>query len=381
MIFGAEEKPQTLGLILLAAFVGLLGWYFYAGYIGRQVSWKVQVKTLTSHDDLFAIDGQRDGNQAAVGRFGMILLTHDGGKTWQEQASGTSRALSAISFADHQHGFIVGSGGTILATRDGGVTWKTQSSGTKEQLLEVYASSPTAAHVVGAFGTLLSTSDGGATWRKHELSWNRLIPLITKVSGILEPNLNSIYFVNPEMGWIVGEFSLVLKTTDGGRRWTSQTYGGDRPQLFAVMFRDERIGWSVGQQGADLKTTDGGQNWIAVDIGTRRNLYGISFQAEHGLIVGEGVVLASQDAGSNWRKLESVPEERWLSGVAIKNRQAIVMGQAGTIRVLDLDLSTRAPSSTGGSRSGFRPTGVPEGATSLPVGLHKKTLRREAAAR
>ena len=336
MIFGAEEKPQTLGLILLAAFVGLLGWYIYAGYIGRQLSWKVQVKTLTSHDDLFAIDGQRDGNQAAVGRFGMILLTHDGGKTWQEQASGTSRALSAISFADHQHGFIVGSGGTILATRDGGVTWKTQSSGTKEQLLEVYASSPTAAHVVGAFGTLLSTSDRGATWRKHELSWNRLIPLITKVSGILQPNLNSIYFVNPEMGWIVGEFGLVLKTTDGGRRWTPQTYGGDRPQLFAVMFRDERIGWSVGQQGAVLKTTDGGRNWIAVDIGIRRNLYGISFQAEHGLIVGEGIVLASQDAGSNWRKLESVPEERWLSGAAIRNRQAIVVGQAGTLRVFDL---------------------------------------------
>lgn len=267
----------------------------------------------------------------------MILLTHDGGKTWQERASGTSRTLSAISFADHRHGFIVGSGGTILTTSDGGVTWKAQPSGTREHLLGVYASSPTAAHVVGAFGTLLSTPDGGATWRKQELSWDRLIPLITKDSGMLEPNLNAVYFVSPETGWIVGEFGLVLKTSDGGRTWISQTYGGDRPQLFAVMFRDKLTGWSVGQQGTVLKTADGGRNWIAVHIGTRRNLYGISFEAERGLIVGEGIVLVSQDGGSSWRKLESVPEERWLSGVAIKNRQAVVVGQAGTIRALDLN--------------------------------------------
>ena len=337
MIFGAEEKPQALGLVLLAAFFGLLGWYYSASYIGRQVSWRVQERMLTGHDDLFAVDGQRDGNQAAVGRFGMILLTHDGGKTWQERASGTSRALSAISFADHQHGFIVGGGGTILATSDGGATWRAQLSGTREHFLGVYASSPVAAQAVGAFGTLLSTSDGGATWRKHELSWDRLIPNITKDSGSLEPNLNAVYFANPEMGWIVGEFGLVLKTTDGGRTWTSQTYGSDRPQLFAVMFRDKLTGWSVGQQGTLLKTTDGGRNWIAVDIGTRRNLYGISFEDERGLIVGEGIVMASQDNGAIWTRSESMPEERWLSGVAIKNRQAIVVGQAGAIRVLDLN--------------------------------------------
>ena len=337
MNFGVEEKALTPGLILLAAFVALLGWYFWANYVGRQGSWQVQERMLTGHDDLFAIDGRHDGNQAAVGRFGTVLLTRDGAKTWQEQPSGTSRALSAISFADHQHAFIVGSGGTILTTSDGGVTWRAQRSGTREHLLGVYASSPVAAHVVGAFGTLLSTSDGGATWRKHELSWDSLIPLIIKDSGILEPNLNSVYFVNPQTGWIVGEFGLVLKTTDGGRTWISQTYGGDRPQLFAVIFRDEWIGWSVGQQGTLFKTTDGGQRWADIDIGTRRNLYGISFEAERGLIVGEGVVLASQNEGSSWRKLESVAEERWLSGVAIRNRQAIVVGQAGTIRVLDLD--------------------------------------------
>ena len=36
------------------------------------------------------------------------------------------------------------------------------------------------------------------------------------------------------------------------------------------------------------------------------------------------------------------------------------------------DPSTRAPALAGGSCSGFRPAGVPEGVTGLPVGLHKE---------
>ena len=45
------------------------------------------------------------------------------------------------------------------------------------------------------------------------------------------------------------------------------------------------------------------------------------------------------------------------------------------------DPSTRTPGQGGGSRSGFRPTGVPEGAPGLPVGIHKiEADRRQPAA-
>jgi len=43
---------------------------------------------------------------------------------------------------------------------------------------------------------------------------------------------------------------------------------------------------------------------------------------------------------------------------------------------LQIDPSTQAPALAGGSGSGFRPTGVVEGATGLPVGLHKKGVGR-----
>ena len=333
------EKTQysLMGVVLLAAFVVLLGWYFSASYIGYRVPPKIQEKVVTVHDDLLAIDGRHNGNKVTVGKFGLIFLTQDGGKTWQRRPSGTTKALSGVSFADHEHGFIAGSGGTLLATDDGGATWRAQNSGTKDQLLGVYALSPAQVFAVGAFGNLLSTSDGGRSWSKHELKWDRLIERIVKESGYVEPNLNAVYFSSSENGWVVGEFGLVLHTKDAGNTWVSQRYGSDLPQLYAIQFRDGRSGWAIGQAGTLIQTRDGGQHWLPVELGTKRDLYAFSLEDERGVIVGDGIVLVSHDGGSSWRRMESIPEDQWLSGVALKSSEAIAVGRAGTTQLISLD--------------------------------------------
>jgi len=333
-----EERKRVLtGVLLLAAFVGVLGWYFLASYLGHRQSLQIQEKSLTVHDDLLAIDGRHNGNKVTVGKFGLILLTKDGGETWQRRPSGTTKTLSAVCFADHEHGFVVGSGGTLLATVDSGVTWQPQNSATKDHLLAVYALSPARVFAVGAFGTLLSTSDSGRGWSKHELKWDTLIERIVKESGYVEPNLNSIYFSSPKIGWIVGEFGLVLHTRDGGQTWISQRYGSELPQLYAVKFLDDRRGWAVGQAGNLIQTSDGGQHWSPVELNTKRDLYHVSLENERGVIVGDGVVLVTLDGGSSWKSMGSNPEDRWLSGVALKSSEAIAVGQAGRTQLLALD--------------------------------------------
>jgi photosystem II stability/assembly factor-like uncharacterized protein len=333
-----EERKRVLtGRFLLAAFVGVLGWYFLASYLGHRQSLQIQEKSLTVRDDLLAIDGRHNGNKTTVGKFGLILLTKDGGKTWQRRPSGTTKTLLAVSFADHEHGFIVGSGGTLLATVDSGATWQPQNSATKDHLLGVYALSPARVFAVGAFGTLLSTSDTGRSWSKHELKWDTLIQRIVKENGYVEPNLNAIYFSSPEIGWIVGEFGLILHTRDGGQTWISQRYGSELPQLYAVKFLDDLRGWAVGQAGNLIQTRDGGQDWSAVELETKRDLYHVSLESERGIIVGDGVVLVTHDGGSSWKSMGSNPEDRWLSGVALKSSEAIAVGQAGTTQLLALD--------------------------------------------
>jgi photosystem II stability/assembly factor-like uncharacterized protein len=330
-----KASYTVAGVVLLAVFVGFLGWFFWASYIGHTKVVTVQERMLTVHDDLLAIDGRHDGNKVAVGKFGLIFLSKNG-KSWQQTPSGTNKTLSAVSFADHQHGFVVGSAGTVLATDDGGMTWRAQNSTTKDQLLGIHALSPLHVFAVGAFGSLISTSDGGRIWSKHELKWDSLIQRIVTEGGYVEPNLNAVYFSSPENGWVVGEFGLVLHTQDGGKTWNSQRYGLDFPQLYAVQFRDDRQGWAIGQNGNLIRTTNGGQRWSAVEIPTSRDLYDASIERERGVIVGDGVVLISLDGGSSWKSPRSQPEDQWLSGVVLKSTEAIAVGRAGTIQLFTL---------------------------------------------
>lgn len=82
----------------------------------------------------------------AVGHFGTILRTTDGGTTWTKQNSGTTINLWGVCFIDSNTGFVVGSvfytnhGGTrvgqhiILKTTDGGINWVQKSGITNGEI-------------------------------------------------------------------------------------------------------------------------------------------------------------------------------------------------------------------------------------------------------
>lgn len=340
----AGKQRAWRGLVLLAALVGPLAWYSRAIYRAGHDPIPRREKRLTPHDALLDVHLRGSGRGWIAGKYGLMLHTEDGGESWKVQEAGTTRTLTSVSFADDRHGFTVGSEGLVLATTDGGLSWKTRSSGTREHLLGVQALSQTKACAVGAFGTILYTADGGAVWKQPRLCWEKLIPRLIQELGYLEPNLNAVCFVRPEVGWIAGEFGLVLHTTDGGQTWASQRYGRDLPQLVALQFYDEHAGLAVGQQGALLKTTDGGTRWVGVRSGTKRGLYGIALSGNDGVIVGDGVVLKTDDGGHSWAQAQAVPQHLWFSGVAMRGKKAMAVGQAGTLLLMDLKAQTASPS-------------------------------------
>jgi len=64
------------------------------------------------------------GNEGwAVGRFGSIIHTTDGGDTWAFQNSAAVNTMFDVDFSDNLHGFAVGQG-IILRTTDGGQNWQ-----------------------------------------------------------------------------------------------------------------------------------------------------------------------------------------------------------------------------------------------------------------
>lgn len=104
----------------------------------------------------------------AVGEFGIILASDDGGVTWHQQTSSVETSLFGVSFPDQQHGWAVGIEATLLMTADGGTSWHKQAIETpKGFLLSLYDVQVRGNYgwAIGNSGFLLNSKDAGATWQ------------------------------------------------------------------------------------------------------------------------------------------------------------------------------------------------------------------------
>jgi len=76
--------------------------------------------------DFYAVE-QRNDHVWITGKPGTVIWhSSDGGNSWQPQFTGQSAPLRSIHFRDETHGIALGEFGTILITSDGGQTWNNQ---------------------------------------------------------------------------------------------------------------------------------------------------------------------------------------------------------------------------------------------------------------
>jgi photosystem II stability/assembly factor-like uncharacterized protein len=253
----------------------------------------------------------------AVGEKGMIVHTEDGGKTWQEQASGTKNVLNSVSFVDTQHGWSVGDYGTLLHTEDGGIQWKEmQDDHAWRRWLSVVFVDAQQGWAACERG-IAYTKDGGITW-------------LDQTYG--EGRLSSITFANTQCGWAVGDEGAILHTVDGGQTWKKQASGTDR-WLFSVAFVNAQRGWAVGATGTILHTKDGGQVWHYQTNPAFRFLCSVAFvNAQGGWVVGEdGTILHTEDGGRTWKEQVSGTKENLNSIAFVGLERGWAVGRYGTI--------------------------------------------------
>ena len=255
-------------------------------------------------DDSFtAVDFVNDRCGWAVGNFGLVMRTVDGGATWMAPPALTSDALRDFRFADSDHGWIVGGNGLVLRTDDGGESWAVQAYDVAHDLHDLAVVDAWTAYLAGSGrtgerGWVARTVDGGATWTR-----------VLAVDG----QVVRIAFADADHGWAAvaaAGGTVFHRTSDGGATGTEQPAptGDDRPaDLVAV---DRLTAWAALRRyeddaGARLAVTrDGGATWtVQVPADTAYALNAVTFvDAQHGWAVGAGgIVLATTDAGASWR--------------------------------------------------------------------------------
>lgn len=289
-------------------------------------------------DNLYGTDFVSADEGWAVGAFGAIYHTSDGGERWQQQASGTLEPLFSVDFVNSRVGWAVGRTGVIVHTRDGGERWRKQHAPGGKHLFDIVALDERTAWAVGDWGAVLVTRDGGETWEDRSLERDVI--------------LYSQSWPDPQYGWVVGEAGTVLHTRDGGQTWMEQDAGVAKT-LFGVHFADRQNGWACGLDGLILHTADGGATWKVLrgdpEIGAleqvgvaeameNASLYDIVVQGKMGIAVGDiGGVFFSEDGGKTWQR-KSVPSQwrlGWIRSVSlVSNGAGLFVGAGGlTVRI------------------------------------------------
>ncbi len=205
--------------------------------------------------DWKAICNVTASNFVFVGSGGGIVLdsTTPGGGF---RSNGTQRAflsspttlpLFGVSFLTPTDGIAVGDSGMILVTQNGGSSWDIHQSPHRSPLRSVATGNTSEACAVGDNGTILITTDRGATW------------LDASPAGLFT-NLHSVAYSNASTVVAVGDTGVIIKSTDGGRTWTQQSVNtfADLRSVSCWEFAGSTIWVAVGDGGTIVRATYGG---------------------------------------------------------------------------------------------------------------------------
>jgi photosystem II stability/assembly factor-like uncharacterized protein len=286
----------------------------------------------TAHDALYdvAFEGQRG---MAVGAFGSVLVTADGGSSWQAQPF-PDKSLALMSVAMREGRCItVGQTGRVY-TADDCRTWRAAPSGTPSRLLAVGLNRHGIAYAVGAFGTIVKSTDWGKSWASEPIDWKGLTP-----DGA-EPHLYGVHVADDGAVTVVGEFELVLRSRDG-RSW-KPLHQGARSLFGLTVLEGGRL-YVTGQSGALLSSKDDGVTWASHKTGSEAILTGIHATPQ-GKVIASGIntLLVSSDSGASWNKVNSMLlRNAWLQalGSSVRpdgKRLVVAVGWGGSILEVDL---------------------------------------------
>jgi photosystem II stability/assembly factor-like uncharacterized protein len=277
----------------------------------------------------------------AVGDFGTLLRTEDGGRSWTAVRSGNR-------YTDEWDIGIAGSsvifGGRCYMGRsdDAGVTFKKVPSRCGGNVA-VSLPSTLRAYRLNAGGDVQRADDG--------VTFTDAAPVpgtaAAGATGSAVDYATDIFFTDNNTGFAVTLGGHIYRTTDGAQTWFERTKAP--AALNAVYFFDAGTGYAVGRDNTVLKTTDGGETWSpkpVPDAIPNGELTSISCGTSANCMVTRGVsspdrLLHTTNGGNTWTAL--TPTTDHLYDVAYSsNSDAVAVGDYG-VTLLTTNANSNMP--------------------------------------
>jgi len=255
----------------------------------------------------------------AVGERGIVLISDDSGKSWQQKQVPTRSLLTAVFFVDEQIGWAVGQDAVILSTVDGGDSWVLQHRDKQydDPLLDVWFKDRNNGFAIGAYGLFLSTNDSGKSWDRRQISEDDF-------------HLNAISSLGNNELFIAAEQGHLYHTVDGGYSWTKlpSPYVGS---FFGITGIDQETILLYGLRGNLFRSADKGVTWQKIETGTEASLMAALVQRNSTIrIVGlGGNILTSTDQGKSFSLRVRADRKTLTSIIETTDGQLVMTGSAG----------------------------------------------------
>jgi photosystem II stability/assembly factor-like uncharacterized protein len=270
-----------------------------------------------------AVAGER---LVAVGERGHVLLSDDGGRAWRQVQVPTRATLTAVAFADPDHGWAAGHDQVILRTTDGGERWERVYADPDDErpVFDLWFRDAERGYAVGAYGLFLATEDGGAHWSPRPISdddfhLNRLVP------------------AGGDRLYLAAEAGMVYRSDDAGRSWVAQGSPYEGSYFGALWLGGDTL-LLYGLRGHLFRSEDGGGSWQALDSGTQASLTdGVALDDGRVVLVGlGGTVLVSDDGGRSFSSRNREDRKGIAALVRAPDGGLVTLGEGGAHRIDDV---------------------------------------------
>jgi photosystem II stability/assembly factor-like uncharacterized protein len=286
----------------------------------------IQEIDINTTDDIYDINFIDDKLAYACGgelwKHGFIARSVDGGMSW-EIVFEYHTIIFSVDFKDQNNGVAGTMFGGVLVSTDGGDSWEVQEYPENSSLLDVQFLNDSTVFMCNG--------------SSYHFGGYGLYNFKTRVLNFVDLNksLNKAFFFNENEG-VLASYGAVYSTQNQGKSLDARNAQGD--YFVDICFNENNEGLAIGYQGNIWTSKNKGANWEKTGkkahfFSTKGNLEGAAVFENKGFICGQnGSFFYAENFLDDWITIDHPFKSQDLKSISLKNgSEGFVTGSNGLL--------------------------------------------------